>query len=136
MADQLKLHHVGFVTNDVTLFEAFWCRILGFEEVDSKVCANEKYISLFGIRGKAWFRRYRKDNILVEVHSFDSVGPRDPGFSRHGINHICLAVGSKKDFLANLPPEVERVTFSDPAGWTNLFVRDFEGNWIEVREEG
>lgn len=134
---EFRWHHAGFVTSDVPLFERFWCGVLGFVREADRVHEAAKFTRLFGIRTGGRMIRYCKDACIIEIHSFDRgiADTPDFGYDRYGLNHICLAVDSKEEFLKRLPPDVERTTYLDPGGWTNLLVRDYEGNWVEIREE-
>lgn len=104
---------------------------------------------LFGGKGPALIRRYTRDESAcdIEIHMFDerSSNLKDyawkdftpPGFDKHGINHVCIHTGgpgSRAEFLAKLPPNVVQKVFNNPGGWQNIFIRDYEYNWVELRE--
>jgi len=67
-----------------------------------------------------------------------SVPIRRLRFHDFGLNHICIntgSKGSKEEFLKTLPEDIMVNIYQNPLGWTNAFVRDYEGNWIELREQ-
>lgn len=93
--------------------------------------------------GPAMIRRYSHEewDVDIEIHQFlkDDYQPRefDSPFQRPGINHICIHTGgpnSRMEFLSSLPLYVKSHIYDNPKGWQNIFIRDFEGNWIELRE--
>jgi hypothetical protein len=136
----IKLDHVGWVTNNVELFEAFWVKGLGFKRIGDSRVSKSKANKLFGIDFGAKCFRYKLDDIIIEIHVFDfhvHIGDGDE-FVKHGINHISLTVDNREEFLKELllkidPFPVNRAT--DPRGWDNIFIQDYEGNWIELREK-
>ena len=141
----MHFDHIGWITQDIALFEKFWVDILEFKQVKQSIAAPEMMKVLFGIRGQAEIRRYSNAEFKldIEIHRFDiekdeaefeMYEETQYGFSRHGINHVCIFVKSKEEFLKALPPEVQVHRYDNPGGWTNIFVQDFESNWVELRE--
>lgn len=126
-----KLDHVGWVTNNLELFEKFWIDILGFEKIFESHIPNEMNQILFGC-DSAYCARYRKGDITLEVHVYeDPVKEEEIPFNKFGINHIALHVKDREKFLKQYP--FDKRIYHNPKGWDNIFIRDFEGNWIELR---
>jgi len=72
----------------------------------------------------------------LEIHVFDTDVQRVAmPFTRFGFNHICLQVEGRSEFLRRFPASVEMHRYNNPGGWENVFIRDFEGNWVEIREQ-
>jgi len=134
-----KLNHVGLVTNDRERFEDFWCKGLGFEKVWEASIMPEKIKILFGIDGGATAIRYQKDEDVIEIHLFNKpVYGITQDFRKFGINHISLLVEDRDEFIKDLSSRVQYLEirrFHDPSGWDNIFIRDYDGNWIELRED-
>lgn len=125
----IKLDHVGFVTNKLALFESFWVELLGFEKVFESHIPDEMNQTLFGCDG-AYCARYNKEDITIEVHVYDKPVPHDRRpFNVFGINHIALHVDNREEFIKPFKQHI----YHNPKGWDNIFIEDFEGNWIEVR---
>lgn len=138
-----QLAHVGWITTDIAKFEAFWCDILGFQNVYINQLDQPMAKQLFGVDCTPSIRRYKHSdwNVDIEIHCFeeDELVSRKL-FQQPGINHICLNTGKRVDnsrekFLASLPAMVKKLIYKNPGGWENIFIRDFENNWIELREE-
>ncbi|SRR5258706_11615158 len=128
-----KLDHVGWVTNNLELFEKFWVEILGFKKIFESIIPNKMNQVLFGC-DSAYCARYKKGSITLEVHVYDElVRERELSFNQFGINHIALHVPSRKEFLELY--DFDKRIYHNPKGWDNIFIRDFEGNWIELREK-
>ena len=132
-----KLDHIGFVTNDIEKFEYFWCKGLGFELVWESNIMPEKVKRLFGIERATQAMRYQKGDMIIEIHIFNP--PLQVGeikFDTFGINHVGLWVEDREKFIDELRERigyVEVKKYYDPSGWWNLFIKDYDGNWIELR---
>jgi len=130
----MQLDHIGWITNDVKKFEEFWVDILGFKKIWQSHLSEDLAKTLFGVDYGAECLRYQYGDLVIEVHVFDRPVPKDnQHFIKYGINHIALFVESRKDFLKryNFTTHV----YHNPKGWDNIFIRDFEGNWIELKEK-
>jgi hypothetical protein len=139
----MHIDHIGWITNNILLFEEFWCKIVGYtciweSELDSTISK-----ALFNIDDVATIHRYTltdTDTPDIEIHQFHK-GSGNVGtwqFNRQGINHVCLhtgAKGSREEFLKVLPAYVIVHKYKNPKGWFNIFIQDFENNWVELRED-
>ena len=145
------IEHVGFVTDDRERFERFWCGVLGYHVARKGELTHELTMALFGIAGGARTVRYKSPDMGseramalgfagtgpdVEVHVFAwTRTPTDSSdFNRWGLNHVSLLVADKRAFADKLPDDVCQHWYENPGGWYNLFIRDYDGNWIEVRD--
>ena len=135
----IKLDHIGWITNDLDKFEDFWVKGLGFIKDYEADLAPSKTKSLFGITSTAKVFRYTKDDIYIEIHTFNPPVEKytdSQDFNRFGINHVSIWVADREAFLKELVGKVQYLEvrrFHDPGGWDNIFIRDYDGNWIEVR---
>jgi catechol 2,3-dioxygenase-like lactoylglutathione lyase family enzyme len=139
---QVKLDHVGWITDRPERFEEFWCDALGFQRIKESEIDTSMTEFLFAKSGGAKIRRYRHPEFEgfpdIEIHVFERGLYASQAFDRIGINHICLHTGgpgSKVDFLSRLPDDVTIHVYKNPGGWDNIFVRDYDHNWIELRED-
>ena len=131
---KILIDHIGWITNDPNKFEAFWVDILGFNKIWESWLTPQLARTLFGVKCGAKCLRYQKDDIVIEIHQFNrKVKEHANHFVRFGLNHVALFVPSRKEFLAQY--KFETHIFHNPKGWDNIFIRDFEGNWIELKEK-
>ena len=135
------IEHIGWITDQPELFEKFWVDVLGYERIKIGFTESPLQETLFGFPGRAEIRRYRGpiEGPDVEIHVFEqqSEGPLFHDFNRIGLNHICISTGeagSRQALIDRLPEELEVKIYDNPGGWKNVFIRDYEGNWIELRE--
>ncbi len=130
---KMRVDHIGWVTNDLQKFESFWVKILGFKKIWESILSPEMTKTLFGINCGAKCIRYKKGKVTVECHLFDKpVVENKLRFRKFGINHIALHVQNRAKFLKLYHFQVH--IYHNPKGWDNIFIRDFEGNWIELKE--
>lgn len=131
-----KLDHLGFITRDIDKFEAFWCGILGFEKKHESTLTPSMSQELFALPGPAQIRRYVLRDMIVEIHVFppEQTAAAPQTFNRFGINHLCFHVEDRKRFLSELPSDVSVHVHHNVGGWDNVFINDFDGNWLELRE--
>ena len=133
----MRLDHIGWITNSVEKFEYFWCKGLGFEMVWEANIMPEKVKQLFGIDASTRAMRYKKDDMIIEIHVFNPPLPvGEMKFDTFGLNHIGLWVEDREQFVKELRDKLgylEEHRFHDPSGWDNIFIRDYDGNWIELR---
>ncbi len=132
-----KLDHIGWITNDVEKFVCFWCGGLGFEKIWEANIMPAKVKTLFGIEAATRAMPYKKDDMVIEIHVFDPPLPvGEVKFDTFGINHIGLWVENREEFIEELKGRigyVEVKKYFDPSGWWNIFIKDYDGNWIELR---
>lgn len=130
---KITLDHVGWITNNPELFEKFWVDIIGFKKVYESKLSIELSQCLFNIPSEASCRKYQLGDMFIEIHVFDLPSERkELLFNRFGINHICWHLENRQAFLKehNLKAKI----YNNPNNYQNIFIQDFEGNWIELRE--
>ena len=135
----MRFDHIGWITNQPRLFDKFWCKILGFVLLQEKSITQEQCFTLFGIDSPGLSRKYAHSELgCIEVHTFDVDIPlRHIRFQDIGLNHLCLVtgpLGSRERFLDGLPSDITRHVYHNPNGWDTVFIRDYEGTWLEIRE--
>lgn len=137
----LTMDHVGWITNEVELFEKFWCESMGYHFVKEISINSNLSRQIFQFQSGGKIRRYHKENAGpdIEIHVFEKGSCQRPQvFQCFGINHICLHTGgpgSRIELIENIPEDIQVHTYNNPKGWTNMFLQDYEGNWIELRED-
>lgn len=133
---KISLKHIGWTSEKPDKFEKFWIDIMGFKKVWESELPEKLTKQLFGIPTKATCRRYERNGITIELHCFDKIyypGADDFNFFNQGLNHICLLVDNREKFLKQMEKEgIQIHTYDNPKGHQNVFIEDFEGNWIEI----
>ena len=127
---KFKLQHIGWITQNWDIFERFWCGIMGFKNNWESRLTPEMTKTLFGVEDGALCRRYEKDGVTIEIHQFDHPTEDILSFTRRGLNHICLHIDDREKFLKMYP--FDKKIYNNPKGYQNIFIRDLEGNWVEL----
>lgn len=125
-----ELKHIGWATKSWDLFERFWCNLMGFKQTWELHLTPEMMEKIFGVKEAALCRRYEKDGMVIEMHHFDNQTDDPLPFNRRGLNHICIQVDDRDKFLKLMA--FDKRVYDNPKGYQNIFIKDFEGNWIEL----
>jgi catechol 2,3-dioxygenase-like lactoylglutathione lyase family enzyme len=137
----LQTHHVGVTVSDLERAIDFYCDILGLSVVAEFEVAGEAFETGVGIEGaSARFAHLDGGSARIELVEYEP--PADelptPQLNEGGATHLGLEVDDLDVFYTELPSSVD--TLSPPqtteTGTRILFLRDPEGNLIEILELG
>ncbi|QCS41628.1 VOC family protein [Natrinema versiforme] len=138
-AEALSAHHVGLTVTDLEETLAFYRDVLGLSVADRFSVGGEAFADAVGIEGaSADFAHLEADGVRIELVEYDPEARGSPaaGLNQPGASHVGLSVDDLESFYETLPDDVP--TISEPrtseTGTTILFLRDPEGNLIEVLE--
>ena len=132
-------HHVGITVADLDRAVEFYAETFDLDVVAEFSVGGDAFAEAVGVEGAAAeFAHLDADGVRVELVAYDPADEAgsadDPDLNRRGATHLGLAVDDVEAFHAGLADDVE--TLSPPrtteSGTTVLFVRDPEGNLIEV----
>ncbi|WP_114577472.1 VOC family protein [Saliphagus sp. LR7] len=139
MSQSTRAHHVGITVSDLDRCLGFYRDVLGLPVLDRFTVSGEAFATAVGIEGATGrFVHLDADGARVELVSYDPAGEERSRerVDQPGASHLGLAVEDVAAFYADLPDDVE--TVSEPrtteTGSTILFVRDPEGNLVELIE--
>jgi catechol 2,3-dioxygenase-like lactoylglutathione lyase family enzyme len=132
-------HHVGITVQDLDRAVEFYREVLGFGELDRFSVSGPEFAAAVNVEGATGtFAHLDAGGTRLELIEYEPEGERMPteGVNRPGATHLGLSVGDVEEFYESLPDTVE--TVSEPrtteSGSTILFVRDPEGNLVELVE--
>ncbi|MBZ6495915.1 VOC family protein [Natrinema longum] len=138
MAD-LSAHHVGITVSDLEETLAFYRDVLGLPVADRFGVGGEAFSDAVGVEGaSADFAHLEADGTRIELVEYEPEARGSPaaGLNQPGATHVGLSVDDLEAFADALPADVP--TISGPrtteSGTTIMFLRDPEGNLIEVLE--
>lgn len=134
-----RVHHVGVTVRDLDRTLAFYRDVLDFEVLTRFSVDGDAFERGVGVDGaSASFAHLDGGDVRVELVEYDPAGDACGAdrVNQTGAKHIGVGVDDLDSFDADLPADVE--TLSEPqttaSGTKILFVRDPEGNLIEVLE--
>jgi catechol 2,3-dioxygenase-like lactoylglutathione lyase family enzyme len=135
----LDPHHFGITVTDLDLAVEFYRDTFDLGTPERFSVSGEAFADGVGVDGATGrFAHFVCDGARIELVEYDPEGPDATGaaVNQPGAKHLGLAVDDVDAFYADLDPSVE--TLSEPrtteSGTRILFVRDPEGNLIEVLE--
>ena len=135
-------HHVGVTVTDLDRAVEFYTTTFDLDVVAEFAVGGDAFAEAVAVEGaSAEFVHLDADGAVVELVAYDAAvesdddsATDDPDLNRPGATHLGLTVDDVEAFYADLADDVE--TLSPPrtteSGTTVLFVRDPEGNLIEV----
>ena len=130
-------HHVGITVADLDRAVQFYTETFDLPVVAEFSVGGDAFAEAVAVEGAAAeFAHLDADGAIVELVEYEPAREegRDPELNRPGATHLGLTVDDVEAFYAGLADDVE--TLSPPrtteSGTTVLFVRDPEGNLIEI----
>ncbi|QKG91921.1 VOC family protein [Halorubrum salinarum] len=132
-------HHVGVTVADLDRAVEFYAETFDLDVVAEFAVGGDAFAEAVAVEGAAAaFAHLDAGDAIVELVEYDPADEAAPGdapdLNRPGATHLGLTVDDVEAFHAGLADGVE--TLSPPrtteSGTTVLFVRDPEGNLIEV----
>ena len=135
-------HHVGVTVTDLDRAVEFYTTTFDLDVVAEFAVGGDAFAEAVAVEGaSAEFVHLDADGAVVELVAYDAAvesdddsATDDPELNRSGATHVGLTADDVEAFYADLADDVE--TLSPPrtteSGTTVLFVRDPEGNLIEV----
>lgn len=132
-------HHVGLTVADLDRAVAFYTDTFGLDVLARFEVGGEAFADAVDVANATGsFAHLDADGIRIELVEYDPTGEsgEPPTLNRPGAIHLGLSVDDLDSFYDGLDSEVE--TLSQPrtteSGTRILFVRDPEGNLVEVLE--
>ncbi len=131
------VHHVGTTVSDLDRAVEFYTEVFDLDVLDRFPASGEAFATGVGVPGGVGeFAHLDGDGIRVELVEYDPPGEEAVAGSVNdrGAKHLGFGVDDVEAFYEGLPADVD--TVSEPqtsaTGTTILFLRDPEGNLVEV----
>lgn len=139
MSATTRAHHIGITVSNLEATLPFYRDVLGLEVVDRFTVSGEAFATGVGVPdATGHFVHLDAGGARVELVSYEPSGESRSRerVDQPGATHLGLAVEDVEAFYGDLSEDVE--TISEPrtteSGATILFVRDPEGNLVELIE--
>jgi catechol 2,3-dioxygenase-like lactoylglutathione lyase family enzyme len=135
--------HTGVTVSDFNRAVRFWWDVFGCPLVGVSDAPAERVAGFFGVKGGGtckigWIRI--PGGAVIEIFHFEPQLPPEPiEWNRVGWTHICLNVrGIQKwhDYLVGKGVQIVSPPEQSPRGHWLFFVKDFDGNLIEITDLG
>lgn len=134
-----RTHHFGVTVSDLDRAVEFYSDVFGLDVIGRFAVSGEAFAEGIGVPDAAGaFAHLDGGGARIELVEYDPDGENAAAerVNRPGAKHLGLTVDDVDAFYERLPADVE--TVSEPrtteTGTRILFVRDPEGNLVEVLE--
>ena len=128
-------HHIGLFGQDPESLVSFYVEKLGFEHEGSKIISADWMDKIFGIPDACRLIKLVLGSAVVEIFVPQSGGSVCRTASSRGYNHWGLGVGNKETYVSRLEKKGVPLLKLEGTGKTIYFVKDPEGNLIEIYEK-
>ena len=136
--------HVGVTVSDFNKAVRFYWEVFGAPLVGVADAPEERVRGFFGVdvpgaTCKIGWIRLRGGGVIEIFHFTPALPPMEVRWSRVGLTHICLNVrGIHRwhDYLRGKGVEIVGPPEQSPRGHWLFFVKDFDGNLIEITDLG
>jgi len=127
-------HHVGIFTNNPRELIRFYTEKLGFEVEGEKTVSEELLRGIFGLLSPCTLTKLRFDKVILEILTPQNLELKKRPNDVKGYNHWSLGVQNKEAFTEELKKKGVLVLEFEKNGHFIYFVKDPEGNLIEIYE--
>ncbi len=130
-----RCHHVGLACRDLRSLADFYTKKLGFEEGETREVSGDWMERIFGVPAACRMIKLRLGRAVVELFSSPNLEWPERGPEVRGYNHWGLAVEDKAAFIRSVESRGVPVLKLKAGERLIAFVRDPEGNLIEVYQD-
>jgi catechol 2,3-dioxygenase-like lactoylglutathione lyase family enzyme len=127
--------HIGLFSQNPEILVPFYTEKLGFEHQGSKSISKEWMMRIFGMPAACQLIKLRFGSAVVEIFVPQSERLNDKIVPSQGYNHWGLGVDDKELFVRELESNGVPVLKLEGTGRFIYFVKDPEGNLIEIYEK-
>jgi catechol 2,3-dioxygenase-like lactoylglutathione lyase family enzyme len=126
----MRLLHVGLVSGSQKNADGFFKDILGLEKGEKKHLEADLSNEIFGFNGASDFFYYQNESTVFEVF----INDRKDTINNQ-IGHVCLEVAGRDNLAERCKKAGLSVEKINKKGSVLMFIRDFDGNLYEIKEE-
>jgi catechol 2,3-dioxygenase-like lactoylglutathione lyase family enzyme len=135
MMDEIKFNHIGIFTGHHKRLLDFYLPVLGFKKEYQAILPAEVMYPIFGIPHECHMIKLIGGGITLEIFWLDDYKLKGKGRWMSGYNHFGLEVKDRDRFIKRLKARFKaRIVKVDRGGHFAYFIRDPDGNLIEVKE--
>ena len=127
-------HHVGIFTNNPSELIRFYTEKLGFKVEEEKAAPEELLRKIFGVSSPCTLTKLRFGQVILEILAPQNLELKKRPNDVTGYNHWSLGVQNKEAFTKELKEKGVLVLEFEKNGHFIYFVKDPEGNLIEIYE--
>ena len=127
-------HHFGILAGDPITLKEFYIESLGFEEGETRLLPADLVNQIFSIPSPCYLTKLKHGSLVLEVFSLTDLQTEKKAPATAGYNHWGMGVEDKERFVEDLKQRNVPVMEIEHSGRLIYFVRDPEGNLVEIYE--
>jgi catechol 2,3-dioxygenase-like lactoylglutathione lyase family enzyme len=127
-------HHFGILARDPIKLKEFYIESLGFEEGETRLLPDDLVNRIFSIPSPCYLTKLKHGSLVLEVFSLTDLQAEKRASVTGGYNHWGMGVEDKERFVEDLKQKNVPVIEIEHSGRLIYFVKDPEGNLIEIYE--
>ena len=108
----------------------FYKELLGFEIAYEFSVEEELAKKIFGVEVDLSVVMFKSNDISIEVFISEEIEK-----SKNPINHCCIDLKMRDELIKKLRANGIEITEIDRGDHTTIFVKDFDSNLIEIKEQ-
>ena len=125
--------HIGLFVHDIEKITRFYKKKLGFSFVKEYVIDQKMMKKIFGIDSRSHMRYLDRDGLGMELFQLLDKKMKKRPKGTAGYDHWNIVVADKVKFCERLKKQGTRVIKIPKPHGTTYFIKDPEGNLIEVK---
>ena len=127
-------HHLGILAREPEKLKEFYTNDLGFEEGETRLLPADLVNRIFSIPSPCYLTKLKHGSLILEVFSLTDKETQKRNPVTVGYNHWGMGVEDKERYIEELKQKNVPVMEIERAGRMIYFVKDPEGNLIEIYE--
>jgi catechol 2,3-dioxygenase-like lactoylglutathione lyase family enzyme len=127
-------HHFGILARNPNELKEFYIKCLGFEEGKTRLLPADLVDQIFSIPSPCYLTKLRRGSLVLEVFSLTDLQTHKRESATVGYNHWGMGVEDKEQFVHDLKQKSVPVLEIEHSGRMIYFLKDPEGNLIEIYE--
>jgi catechol 2,3-dioxygenase-like lactoylglutathione lyase family enzyme len=127
-------HHFGILARNPEKLIEFYVKKLGFEEGETRLLSADLVNQIFGIPSPSSLTKLKCGSLVLEVFSITDMDAQERKSVTAGYNHWGMRVEDKEQYVKDLKQKDVPVLEIEHSGRMIYFVKDPEGNLIEIYE--
>jgi catechol 2,3-dioxygenase-like lactoylglutathione lyase family enzyme len=125
-------HHFGILAKNPEELKNFYINSLGFEEGETRLLPADLVNQIFSIPSPCYLTKLNGGSVVLEIFTLTDLHAHKREFTTAGYNHWGMGVEDKVQFVQDLKQKNVPVLEIEHAGRIVYFVKDPEGNLIEI----
>jgi catechol 2,3-dioxygenase-like lactoylglutathione lyase family enzyme len=127
-------HHFGILSKNPEKLKKFYTESLGFEEGETRLLPADLVDQIFSIFSPCYLTKLKRGSVLLEIFSLTDLQTHEREWTTVGYNHWGMGVEDKERFVQDLKQKNVPVMEIEHSGRMIYFIKDPEGNLIEIYE--